>query len=272
VCFRYSGRLLGLSTGGVMVDMAPSSLSQTAVQAGADDFLTQIYQEKERASSTSSLRSYETPLVTVDCVIFTVQQSRLKVLLIKRNSEPCIHQWALPGGFIQVGETLPEAAARQLYDETGVSNVYLQQIRAFGSPDRDPRARVITIGFFALVSSNRLTPKTTETTEDVGWFCINELPELAFDHLKIIQTAHNQLRDTLEETPIAFQLLPEMFTLTELQKVYELIESKPLDKRNFRKKILQGGLLVETGQYKKEGRHRPASLYRFASGMPTEEA
>ena len=253
--------------------MAPfPPFTPTLSEASSNEFLTKIYQEKEQGTCTCSLRTCETPLVTVDCVIFTVQQSKLKVLLIKRSSEPCIHQWALPGGFIQVGETLPEAAARQLHDETGVSDVYLQQIRAFGSPTRDPRARVITIGFFALVSSNRLAPKTTETTEDVDWFSINELPELAFDHLKIIQTAHSQLRDTLEETPIAFQLLPEMFTLTELQKVYELIESKSLDKRNFRKKILLGGLLVETGQYKKEGRHRPASLYRFASGMPTEEA
>lgn len=235
-----------------------------------NQFLAQIIRERENDSSVSRFHEYETPLVTVDVVIFTVQDQKLKVLLIKRRHEPYIHHWALPGGFIRVGESLQGAAERRLFEETHVENVYLQQIRAFGKPERDPRARVISIGYYALVSSNSIKPIALQDVEDVGWYGVNELPTLAFDHNLIITTAVQSLQETLEETPVAFQLLPEKFTLTELQRVYELIENKPLDKRNFRKKMLSSGILAETGELKKEGRHRPAQLYRFSRTMPKD--
>lgn len=233
-------------------------------------FFEKVLKERGDAGSQSKLHAYETPLVTVDVVMFTIQNHQLKALLIKRSHEPYIHQWALPGGFIRVDETLQEAAERRLYEETHVKDVYLQQIRAFGKPGRDPRGRVISIAFYALVSSNRLKPEAHDTAEDVGWFNVADLPDLGFDHQLILDTALLELQQSLEETPVAYQLLPERFTLTELQKVYELIEKKTLDKRNFRKKILASGLLVETGEVKKEGRHRPAMLYRFAHGMPAD--
>ncbi len=234
-------------------------------------FLAQIIRERENESSVSRFHEYETPLVTVDVVIFTVQDQRLKVLLIKRRHEPYIHHWALPGGFIRSGESLQDAAERRLFEETHVKDVYLQQIRAFGKPKRDPRARVISIGFYALVGSTRIKPIADSDAEDVGWYCVTELPTLAFDHNLIITTALQNLQVNLEDTPVAFQLLTEKFTLTELQKVYELIENKPLDKRNFRKKMLSSGILTETGELKKEGRHRPAQLYRFTTGMPDDD-
>lgn len=234
------------------------------------DFLSKILKERDDDHSKSRFHAYETPLVTVDVSIFSVIDHQLKVLLIKRSHEPFIHQWALPGGFIRVDETLKEAAERRLYEETHVEDVFLQQIRAFGKPGRDPRGRIISIGFYALVSSSRLKPEAHDTAEEVAWFDIEQLPELAFDHQLIVDTARLMLQESLEETPVAFQLLPERFTLTELQRVYELIEDKILDKRNFRKKILATGLLVETGEVKKEGRHRPAMLYRFAHGMPED--
>lgn len=234
------------------------------------EFIQAIQRERDNQDSRSILGAYETPLVTVDIVIFTVHEKKLKVLLIKRGNEPYIHQWALPGGFLHMGESLHEAAERRLREETNVEGVFLQQIRAFGQPDRDPRARVITIGFYALVSSDRLTLEAAANAEDVGWHAINEDIDLAFDHPTIINTALKTLNENLEDTPIAFQLLPNEFTLSELQHVYELIQQKELDKRNFRKKVLASKLVRETGNVRKDGRHRPAQLYKFTHQLTTE--
>ncbi len=229
-----------------------------------DSFIEEIQQKQKIHDETSALTRYEVPLVTVDVVLFTVQDSRLKVLLIQRKSDPFIHSWALPGGFIHIGEHLVEAAKNRLAEETSVTDVYLQQLRAFGKANRDPRGRVITVGFYALVSAERLRPEAHANAEHLDWHCVTELPELAFDHRLIVDTALDTLEAHLETTPIAYQLLPKKFTLTELQRVYELIKEKQLDKRNFRKKIMASGMLKDTGETKMEGYHRPAQLYSFA--------
>lgn len=231
-----------------------------------DSFIDMIQKKKAEHDDSSVLSTYETPLVTVDISLFTIQDNRLKVLLIKRKSAPFEHMWAIPGGFIHVGETLKEASLRRLYDETHVENIYLEQLEAFGKPNRDPRARVITIAFYALVSDEQLNPEAHANAEDVGWHCVSELPELAFDHQHIVEVALERLKHELENSSIAFQLLPSRFTLSELQRVYELILEKEMDKRNFRKKILASGVLQDTGETKMEGYHRPAQLYSFIQG------
>lgn len=230
----------------------------------SDTFLQTIQKSKAAEAQATTLACYETPLVTVDIVLFTVIQNRLKVLLIQRRQPPFDHMWAIPGGFIHVGETLEQAASRRLFEETTVNNIYLEQLGSFGSPKRDPRARVITVAYYALTSAEKLHLEAHANAEDVSWFTVSELPELAFDHREIVEQALGQLRYHLEDSAVAFQLLPEKFTLTELQRVYELILGKTLDKRNFRKKILASDVLKDTGETKMEGYHRPAQLYAFS--------
>ncbi len=206
---------------------------------------------------------YERPSVTVDVVILSLRQRDLQVLLVKRRSWPYEGTWAIPGGFVNIDESLEAAAKRELQEETGVQDVYLEQLYTFGDPGRDPRARVITVVYFALIDSERLQVRAADDAVDVGWFSVYNLPQLAFDHAKILQYALNRLRGKLDYTTIAFNLLPEQFTLRELQRVYEIILHRKLDKRNFRKKILATGILQDTGAKKMEDTHRPARLYRF---------
>ena len=206
---------------------------------------------------------YERPSVTVDVVMMSLRQRDLQVLLIKRRSWPYEGMWAIPGGFVNMDESLETAAKRELQEETGVLDVYLEQLYTFGDPGRDPRTRVITVVYFALLDSERLQVKAASDAADVGWFPVYDLPPLAFDHAKILEYTLNRLRGKLKYTTIAFNLLPEQFTLRELQRVYEIILHEKLDKRNFRKKILAAELLEDTGAKKMEGTHRPARLYRF---------
>lgn len=228
-----------------------------------DSFIEQIQASKEGRQEDKTLATYETPLVTVDIALFTVEGGQLKVLLIQRKRPPFQHMWAIPGGFIRTGETLEEAAERRLYEETNVKGIYLEQLYSFGSPNRDPRARVITVAYYALISADRLKIEASANAEDVRWFDTAELPELAFDHKEIVHQAWGRLKEQLKDSNISFQLLPEKFTLTELQRVYELILAQKLDKRNFRKKILSSGIVVETEETKMDGYHRPAHLYAF---------
>ncbi len=245
-----------------------SSILQEEISV-TDNFFDTI-QKSKSGSGTTSLSAYETPLVTVDIVLFTVTQNRLKVLLIQRKQPPYDHMWAIPGGFIHVGETLEQAASRRLFEETNVKDIYLEQLGSFGRPDRDPRARVITVAYYALVSAEKLSLQADANAEDVRWFSVDELTELAFDHAEIIEKALAKLKRHLESSSVAFQLLPEKFTLTELQRVYELVLGKSLDKRNFRKKILSSDILKDTGETKMEGYHRPAQLYAFTSRLQPE--
>ncbi|HLI71710.1 MAG TPA: NUDIX domain-containing protein [Ktedonobacteraceae bacterium] len=213
---------------------------------------------------------YERPSVTVDVVMMSLRQGDLQVLLIKRRSWPFEGMWAIPGGFINMDESLETAAKRELREETGVEDVYLEQLYTFGDPGRDPRTRVITVVYFALLDSERLQVRANDDAMEVGWFPVYNLPPLAFDHAKILAYALERLRGKLEYTTIAFSLLPEQFTLRELQRVYEIILHRRLDKRNFRKKILATGILEDTGAKKMEGTHRPARLYRFNPAAETK--
>lgn len=206
---------------------------------------------------------YDRPSVTVDVVMMSLRQGDLHVLLIKRRSWPFEGMWAIPGGFVTMDESLETAAKRELREETGVEDVYLEQLYTFGDPGRDPRTRVITVVYFALLDSERLQVRAADDAVEVDWFSVYDLPALAFDHAKILQYALERLRGKLEYTTIAFSLLSEQFTLRELQRVYEIILHRRLDKRNFRKKILSTGILDDTGAKKMEGTHRPARLYSF---------
>jgi len=202
--------------------------------------------------------------VTVDIVIFTIQQGVLKVLLVKRRIDPFVGQFAFPGGFVLQDEDLEQAAMRELREETGVSDVYLEQLYSFGKPDRDPRGRVITIAYFALISADRKLKAGSDAVE-AAWYPMHDLPKLAFDHATILNYAVERLRNKLEYTTVGFQLLPEKFTLTELQEVYEAILGKKLDKRNFRRKMAVLKILKPLSEYRRGGQ-RPAQLYRFVAG------
>ena len=205
------------------------------------------------------------PSLTVDCVIFGLDESsQLKVLLIQRAKEPFKGQWALPGGFVDMDEPLEKAALRELEEETGVRDVFIEQLYTFGAPDRDPRGRVVSVGYFALVNLAEHPVQAASDARNVKWFELDVLPELAFDHDQILTVAINRLRAKVRYQPIGFELLPDQFTLTQLQQLYETIlgVKEPLNKRNFRTRILKMGVLREVG--KQEGvAHRPAKLYSF---------
>lgn len=203
--------------------------------------------------------------ITTDVVIFTIKDNKLQVLLVKRANEPFKGRWAIPGGFIRLSENLDNAALRILKEKTNVDNIYLEQLYTFGDPLRYPNSRVITCAYFALIRSDdiKLSFDTTQSITQVQWHEVYNLPTLAFDHKEIIEYSIKRMRERLEFCPIAFQLLPEKFTLTELQKSYELILDMKLDKRNFRKKVLSGNVLKELNEYTKMGSKRPARLYSF---------
>ncbi len=207
--------------------------------------------------------AYPHPAVTTDVVVFTIRDRRLKLLLIERGGEPFRGMWALPGGFLDIDEDLEACAKRELEEETGVSGVYLEQLYTFGQPDRDPRERVISIAYYALVPSDRLQVKAASDASDAKWFALDEMPELAFDHNQIIKQAHGRLVAKLDYSTIAFQFMAETFTLSELQAVYQTLLDEELDKRNFRKWILALEQVEETGELRRTGNHRPARMYRL---------
>jgi 8-oxo-dGTP diphosphatase len=211
---------------------------------------------------------YPRPSVTVDCIIFGLDEGQvLKVLLIQRGHDPYKDHWALPGGFVDMEEDLEHAALRELEEETGVRDVFIEQLFTFGAPKRDPRGRVISVAYYALVNLGDHPVNPSSDAKGAEWFPVNELPALAFDHDKILETALNRLRGKVRYQPIGFELLPERFTLTQVQTLYETIlgltdPKNKLNKRNFRTRILNMGVLKEVGI--QEGvSHRPAKLYSF---------
>jgi len=206
---------------------------------------------------------YPRPALTVDCIVFGLDDEELKVLLIQRKNEPFAGRWALPGGFVDVGETPEQAARRELEEETGLANVSLEQLHTFGEPDRDPREHVVSVAHYALVNVADTRVRAADDARQAAWFPVRKPPPLAFDHAKILRMAHDRLQDRLRRQPVGFKLLPRRFTLSQLQHVYETILGKEIDKRNFRRRVLRTGLLVETGQTQKEVAHRAARLYRF---------
>jgi len=195
--------------------------------------------------------------------VFGLDDEDLKVLLVQRELEPFAGRWALPGGFVRVGEGLEEAARRELEEETGVGKVFLEQLYTFGEPQRDPRGHTVSVAYYALVRLGDHRVRAATDARQAAWFAVWDLPRLAFDHDEILQAALERLRGKVRYRPIGFQLLPPKFTLTQLQRVYEKILERQLDKRNFRKKLLSTELLVELDEVEEDVAHRAARLYRF---------
>jgi 8-oxo-dGTP diphosphatase len=203
--------------------------------------------------------------LTSDAVVFTIMHDALKVLLIKRGKKPFENMYALPGGFLREGETFEQACARELAEEANVKDIFLKKLSVYDAVDRDPRGRVITTAFIAIIDARRV--KLEAATDAIGaeWFDVYDLPKLGFDHKKIIDDALNDLRYEIQVSNIAVQLLGNRFTLTQLQKAYEIILDRELDKRNFRKRIKELDILAPLTETVMEGAHRPAQLHRFKS-------
>ncbi|HZS05875.1 MAG TPA: NUDIX domain-containing protein [Blastocatellia bacterium] len=223
-------------------------------------------------SSASKKKDYPRPSVTVDLVIFTIAEDDLRVLLIRRKQEPFKDRWALPGGFVEIDESLERAAARELEEEVGVKDVYLEQLYTFGDPGRDPRGRVISVAYFALIDAEQQSIVAADDAADAAWHSVFHPPRLAFDHSKVLEYAVWRLRNKLEWTTVGYELLPKKFTLSELQRVYEIILQRPVDKRNFRKKILAQGRIRELQETRTDGAHRPARLYTFVKRHQNQAA
>ena len=206
---------------------------------------------------------YPRAALTVDCVVFGLDEQDLKVMLIQRDLPPFEGRWALPGGFVRLDETLEDAALRELQEETGLEKVYLEQLCTMGDIDRDPRERVVTVAYYALVKLSDHRVQAATDARAAAWFAVDDLPSLAFDHDRILTMAHERLSGKVRYQPIGFELLPNKFALRQLQHLYEVILDRPLDKRNFRKKILAMDILVELDEVETDVAHRAARLYRF---------
>jgi 8-oxo-dGTP diphosphatase len=215
-------------------------------------------------------RQYERPSVTVDVVIFTLREHDLQVLLVRRKHAPFEGYWAIPGGFVHMDESLESAALRELEEETGVRDVYIEQLYTFGRPDRDPRTRVITVAYIALLPDTALVHVTASgDASDARWWSMYDLPSLAFDHTQILGYALTRLRYKLEYSAVGFQLLPGRFTLSELQSSYEIILGEKLDRGNFRKKLRKAAVVEPTREVRTTA-GRPAHLYRFKDDAVAE--
>jgi len=208
--------------------------------------------------------NYPKPALTVDCVIFGYEKGSLQILLVRRGIEPFKGSWALPGGFVKLDETLDEAAKRELREETGVENIYMEQLYTFGGIERDPRERVVSVAYFALVKLSEVREvKDSTDAEEAKWFDIKKLPVLAFDHRHILQTAMERLKGKITYKPIVFELLPAKFVFSDVESIYETILNEPLNRRNFRTKMLATGLLEELDERVTHVSFRPPKLFRF---------
>lgn len=206
---------------------------------------------------------YPRPALTVDCVVFGFDEQDLKVLLIQRDLPPFAGKWALPGGFVRIEETLEDAALRELREETGLGKVYLEQLYTFGDLERDPRERVVSVAYYALVKLSDHRIQAATDARNAAWFAVSDPPGLSFDHDRILETALERLKGKVRYQPLGFELLPPKFTLSQLQHLYEAILETTLDKRNFRKKILAMQILEELDEVEQDVAHRAARLYRF---------
>jgi len=213
--------------------------------------------------TTSSNGHFRGHAIAVDVVLFAIQGGTLKVLLVKRRQPPYRGAWALPGGIVGSDESVDDAALRELQEETNIGTIYLEQLYTFGEPTRDPRGRVITVAYYALVNWQQFQLKAHQRVTEADWFPVKRLPPLAFDHRRIVDYALERLQSKINYTTVGFQLLPRQFTLTEMQGSYEVILGRRLDKRNFRRKMLQLGILKGTPEFQANGRQRPARLYTF---------
>lgn len=202
---------------------------------------------------------------SIDCVIFGFDEGELKILLIERNEEPFKDWWALPGYLVEQDESIDHAAERILYELTGLKGIYMDQFYTFGDVNRHPQGRVVTVAYYAMIrlSGNKELKPVSSYAKKAVWIPLNDLPKLAFDHDQIFARAFEKIRNRISYQPIAFELLPEKFTLTQLQHLYEVILNKKLDKRNFRKKMLNYGILKELDEKQKGVSYRAAKLYKF---------
>ena len=200
---------------------------------------------------------------SVDCVIFGFDGTELKILLIKRGEAPYSDYWALPGNLVYLTENINDAAARVLYELTGLENVYLEQVETFGTVGRHPLGRVVTTAYYSLVKIDDFRVYPQSHVEEVKWIPLSKVDKLAFDHNKILEACVSKLRKIVRGRPVGFELLPPKFTLSELQRLYESILEQELDKRNFRKKMLSMKILIELDEYQEGVAHRPARLYKF---------
>ncbi len=201
--------------------------------------------------------------VAVDAVVFAYKEERLYVLLIQRKYGQFKNEWALPGGFVKTNESLDKAVVRELKEETGVKVNYLEQLFTFGEVKRDPRQRVVSIAYYALVNPSKFKLNAQTDAKDAQWFPIEEVPKLAFDHKLILKKAKERLQTKVLYQPIGFNLLKPTFVFSDLEKLYQTLLEEKIDRRNFRKKILSFDILEETGQQKKIGSGRPAMIYKF---------
>ena len=209
------------------------------------------------------LYEYPRPAVTTDCVIFGFDEDELKVLLIERDIEPYKGFWALPGGFIDINEDAETCARRKLREETALENIYIEQLFTFSSVDRDPRYRVISIAYYALVKLSDYSARAGSCVGHVKWFPLSKIPILAFDHAEILETAKQRLKGKIKYQPVGFELLPEKFTLPELHRLYEIVLETSIDRRNFRKKMLGFNLLIDHNEFVKGAPNRAAKIYSF---------
>lgn len=207
--------------------------------------------------------SYKNPSIATDLVVFGYSDNKLSVLLLNRKEEPYKNSWTLPGAFLQIEESLTDCCSRVLDTKLGMNKIYLEQLYSFDKPDRDPRGRVISIAYYALINSSKLAIATSSMANDVRWFDINELPVLGFDHLEIYQLAYQRLQSKILYNPLGFELLDEKFTMPELHNLYERILNVQIDRRNFRRKILDAEYVIYTGKQRGGLQNRPADIYKF---------
>nr|WP_100430499.1 NUDIX domain-containing protein [Flavobacterium sp. 1] len=201
--------------------------------------------------------------ITIDCAVFGYDNGSLKILLVQHGEGVSMNQWGLPGGWITEKEHIKGAAYRLLKKVTGLDNIYLKQLKAFGAPDRYPAARIVTIGYYAIIKRTDYSITAGGSASDAQWYSINDVPELAFDHSKILKYALKRLRKKVKKTPIGFSLLPKKFTLLELMRLYEEILGYEMDKPNFRRKFLNMKLLKPLSEKQQNVKYRAAQLYEF---------
>lgn len=224
--------------------------------------------EKKTEEEAMYCYKYPHPSVTTDCVIFGFDGAKLKVLLVQRGIEPYKGHWAFPGGFLKMDESAEEGALRELYEETGLEGAYIRQFHAFSAPDRDPRERVITIAYYALVKMQDV--KGGDDAADARWFALDEVPQLAFDHDMMLRMAEQSLRQQIHFEPIGFELLPKEFTIRELQNLYEAILDIRFDRRNFYNKMKRLEILEQMDETVNPTQKKEAFLFRFNKGKYEE--
>lgn len=210
-----------------------------------------------------AFQSYKNPSLAVDLVVFGYHNNILSVLLLNRKEEPFKDTWVLPGAFVQMEETFLHTCSRVLQTKLGMDNVYLEQLYSFDAIERDPRGRAVSIAYFALVNPQKFTVTAGQMANDVKWFPVKKLPVLGFDHKEIFKMARRRLQSKILYAPVSFELLDDLFTMTELHELYECILEVELDRRNFRRKILDAEYIVNTGTKREGLQNRHPDLYRF---------